>query len=121
MKGMKVALLAATIAAAASAPAGAWSGYNGVTIATSTAYQAGKASPPGILVILTSSPTDSEGCTSSNKGWSWIDFSSTGLPDGRTLYATVLAAQASGREVDIGVNGCASNGVPVVYAITVHS
>jgi len=117
---MKVALLAATIAAA-SAPAGAWSGYNGVTIATSTAYQAGKASPPGVLIILTSSPAHSEGCTRSNKGGSWIDFSSTGLPDGRTLYATVLAAQASDKEVDIGVNGCSSNGVPMGYAITVHS
>ena len=97
-----------------------WSGYNGVTISSTTVYQSGKASPPGVEIFLTGSPADSEGCTSSGKGYAWIDFSSSGLPDGNTLYATVLAAEASGKAVDFGLNGCASNGVPMIYAVTMH-
>jgi hypothetical protein len=97
-----------------------WSGYNGVTISWATAYQSGKASPPGVEISITSAPADSEGCAYSGKGYAWIDFSSSGSPDGSTLYATVLAAEAAGKIVDIGLNGCASNGVPMVYAITMH-
>ncbi len=48
-----------------------------------------------------------------------LDFSTTGEPDGKTMYATVLTAQTAGKAVSFGFNGCASNGVPVVYAIAV--
>jgi hypothetical protein len=105
---------------AAPAVGWSWSGYNGVTISSATVYQSGKASPPGVEIFLTTSPADTEGCSNSGKGYAWIDFSSSGLPDGNALYAAVLAAEASGKAVDFGLNGCASNGVPMIYAITVH-
>lgn len=116
-----IAWMGGTVAVALPTVGWPWSGYNGVTISWAAAYQSGKASPPGVEIYLTSTPADTEGCTNSNQGYAWIDFSSAGTPDGNALYATVLMAAASGKTVDIGVNGCASNGVPIVYAVRVHS
>src|SRR5690242_9197632 len=92
-----IAYLSTAAAIAAPAVGWSWSGYNGVTISWATAYQSGKASPPGAEINLTTTPADSEGCTYSGKGYAWIDFSSAGVPDGNTLYATVMMAQARAR------------------------
>ncbi len=99
----------------------AWSGYNSVTITHLSVYQAGQASPAGVLVEVSPvTPADTEGCSQSGKGWIWIDFSSTAQPDGKTLYAMLVAAELAGKTVNIGVNGCASNGLPLAYASGVY-
>jgi hypothetical protein len=96
------------------------SGYSPVSIASITVYQGGGASPPyGALVQLTSSPSDSEGCTHSSSGYAWVDFSSTTQPDGKVVYSALLAAQIAGLTVNIGITGCSSQGYPLVYAVGV--
>jgi hypothetical protein len=63
------------------------------------------------------SPNGFPGCASQNGNSVWIDFSATGSPNGRDLYATVLAASAGGKLVVLGTYGCAANGLPLVYSI----
>jgi hypothetical protein len=97
------------------------SGYSPVTIAQIILYQGGGASPPyGALVQLTTSPSDTEGCTHSSSGYAWVDFTSTTQPDGKTVYAALLAAELAGKSVNIGVTGCNSQGYPLVYAVGVY-
>jgi hypothetical protein len=96
-----------------------WSGYQKVSITIVTLYQASQVSPAGALMQFTpTTPSDTEGCTYSGKGYAWIDFSSSSQPDGKSLYATLVAAQLAGKLVGFGVNGC-SGGYPVVYGINV--
>ena len=97
----------------------AWSGASSVTLTSMTMYQSGKASPPGVLIQFSPAGTDTEGCAHSNQGSAWIDYSTTGEPDGKAMYATVLVAQTAGKSVSFGLNGCSSNGFPVVYAVSV--
>ena len=97
------------------------SGYNPVIIASLTLYQGGGASPPyGALITLTTSPSDAEGCTHSSSGYAWVDFTSTTQPDGKTIYAALLAAEIAGKTVNIGVSGCNSQGYPLAYAVGVN-
>jgi len=98
----------------------AWSGFSHVNIVSLTIYQNGKASPPGgLLQFSGGTGSDNEGCTSSEKGYAWIDWGS-GTPDGSTLYATVLAAEMAGKQIGFGLNGCNSSGYPVIYAINAY-
>lgn len=57
-----------------------------------------------------------EGCTNAAGNEVWIDF---GQPEGKTLYATVMAAYAAGQKVGFGVSGCAGQ-LPVVYRVDVQ-
>ena len=99
----------------------AWGGYNNVTLRLLTLYQAGRGANPGALIELPAPfPSDNEGCTQSNKGYAWIDFTSATQPDGKALYASVLAAHLAGRPLGIGTNGCSVDGFPVVYGINVY-
>lgn len=101
----------------------ATSGYNYFTPTDVSIYQAGQSSAPGgvLITFSTASATgaDNEGCTYSGKGYAWIDWSSTALPDGKALYASVLAAYLAGKQIGIGLNGCSSSGYPVVYGVNV--
>ena len=97
----------------------AWSGASSITLSALTVYQSGKASPPGVVIQFSPVGTDTEGCSHSNQGYAWIDYSTTGEPDGKAIYATALAAQIAGKSVGFGLNGCSSNGFPVIYAIIV--
>ncbi len=98
----------------------AWSGFNNINIVSLTIYQNGKASPPGGLVQFSGGTgSDNEGCTSSGKGYAWIDWGS-GTPDGSTLYATVLAAEMAGKQIGFGLNGCNSVGYPIIYGINTY-
>ena len=121
MRPAVIGLLASALALSPLA-ARAWSGYSSISISVLTVYQSGHASPPGVLVTLSpSSATDTEGCTHSNQGYAWIDYSSTGEPDGKALYAGLLSAQLAGKIIALGINGCSSNGFPMIYAIEVHT
>jgi hypothetical protein len=119
MRPIVFAILASTFALSPAA-ARAWSGYQTVTIALLTIYQSGHASPPGVVVTISpANLTDVEGCSHSSQGYAWVDYSSQGEPDGKALYATLLAAQIAGKSISLGLNGCASNGFPMIYAIEV--
>ena len=62
-----------------------------------------------------------EGCSNTAGNMAWIDFSSAVQPDGKSLYATILAAAASGESVSMGVSGCADNNqLPLVYRVDLH-
>ncbi len=102
----------------------ATSGYNFFTPTNVTVYQAGQSSAPGgaLIIFSTASATgsDTEGCTYSGKGYAWIDWASSSLPDGKALYTSVLAAYLAGKQIGIGLNGCSSGGYPVVYGVNVY-
>jgi hypothetical protein len=109
------------VAVWAPAPGFCWSGYNSVTMSLVTLYQGGQASPPGALIKVSPvAPSDTEGCTYSGQGYVWIDWSGTIQPDGKAIYASLLAAHLAGKTVGIGVNGCSTNGYPLVYGINVY-
>src|SRR5690349_17863007 len=74
---------------------------------------------PAGLVTFSSNLQHPEGCTSVEDNVVVIDFSSTTQPDGKSLYAAVLAAFLAGRNVQIGVRGCYTNGAPLVYSIQI--
>ena len=62
-----------------------------------------------------------EGCPYAPGNLVWIDFSSPIQPDGKVLYATVLAAVMAGKTVIFSVRGCGPNGqVPMVYSVQVN-
>jgi hypothetical protein len=95
--------LAIALGIAASHEALAWSGYNQVTIKLLTVYQASQGAGAGALIELpTPFPNDTEGCSQSSHGYAWIDFSSSTQPDGKSVYATVLATRLAGRAIGIG-------------------
>lgn len=62
--------------------------------------------------------TRSDNC--SHPEYVFIDFSTTESPDGKALYATALAAQLAEKSVNVGTNGCNSDGFPIVYGINVQ-
>ena len=93
---------------------------SGVTIQSVNLY-AGASSQGAYIVIWPALPSGTEGCTYTPANELWIDFSSTAQPDGKTLYATVLAAFLAGRQMTFGVLGCGANGaVPLVYRVDVY-
>jgi hypothetical protein len=92
----------------------AWSGYNRVTILDLTTYQA--PATAGISVKFSPATPNLEGCSYTTGDYAWID---TTQADGKAVYASILAAYLAGRSVDIGVHGCASNGTPRVYGISI--
>jgi hypothetical protein len=62
-----------------------------------------------------------EGCPYAPGNILWIDFSSPTQPDGKVLYATVLAAVMAGKTPIFGVRGCGDNGqLPLVYSVQVN-
>ncbi len=111
-----VCLLALVSAAPLSAFAG---GVNNVNVVLISVYMA--ASGTGALVKFSpASPSGLSGCTYTTGDMVWIDFTATGAPNGRDLYATVLAASMSGRQIGVGTTGCTSDGYfPVAYGINV--
>jgi len=118
----KVHLVVPCLLAAALIPAQAfsWSGFNHVSVKAMTIYAAGHGATPGALIQLpTPIQADNEGCAHSSEGYVWIDFSAAGQPDGRSLYATVLAAHLAGQDLGFGLNGCSSDRWPVVYGVNV--
>ena len=85
-----------------------------------TLYQAGQGAAPGALIQVPSTFTDTEGCAHSNQGYAWIDWSSAAQPDGKSVYTTVLAGHLAGKQIGIGLNGCSSQGYPLVYGVNVY-
>lgn len=111
----RFALYLAAAAVLAPTTAAAWTGYNFVTILQVTTYMPPAAS--GVLIKFSPTTQNLEGCSDTTGNYAWIDMSQS---DGRAVYASVLAAHAAGRLIDIGVHGCNAEGIPRVYAVTHH-
>ena len=56
-------------------------------------------SAQGAVLYITPAVPNLEGCTNTAGNLLWIDFSSATQPDGKALYATVLAALAQGQRM----------------------
>jgi len=70
--------------------------------------------------VITPAWPGAEGCSNSSGNQVWIDFSGAAQPDGRSLYATVLAAYLAGHTLGFGVTGCGAGGqYPLVYRVDV--
>jgi len=85
---------------------------------TSMGTYTGTSGATGAWVIFSPAIPSLEGCSNAAGNQVWIDFSSTVQPDGKTLYATVLAAYLSGHTVGFGVSSCVQAGqLPLVYRV----
>jgi hypothetical protein len=74
----------------------------------------------GVVVYFSPGIPNLEGCTNTAGNALYIDFSYTTQPDGKALYASLLAAELAGKAVTFGVSGCgASNQFPIIYRIDV--
>jgi hypothetical protein len=81
----------------------------------------GASGAQGAWVTFSSGIPSMEGCGNTAGNQVWIDFSSTVQPDGKTIYATVLAAFLSGHTVGFGVNGCVdASQLPLVYRVDLY-
>jgi len=88
---------------------------------TSMGTYTGASGSQGAWVIFSPAIPSLEGCSNTVGNQVWIDFSSTVQPDGKTIYATVLAAYLSGHSVGFGVSGCAASGqLPLVYRVDLY-
>jgi hypothetical protein len=95
---------------------------NSVTIVRPSVYM-GTAYPgvyQGVLVQISPAYPGLEGCSNAAGQYVFIDFSPQTSPNGRDLYAAVLAAFLAGHTVSFGTHGCTSDGaIPVVYGLNV--
>ena len=88
---------------------------------TSMGSYTGASGATGAWVVFSPAIPGLEGCSNTAGNQVWIDFSSTVQPDGKTIYATVLAAFLSGHAIGFGVGGCADAGqLPLVYRVDVY-
>jgi len=87
---------------------------------TSVNIYSGATAATGAQIFVSPAVPGIEGCTYQPGNLLWIDFSSTAQPDGRALWATVLAGIMAGKTMQFSVSGCWNNGqVPIVYAVTI--
>jgi hypothetical protein len=74
-------------------------------------------STTGAVVVISPAEPGLEGCSNQSGNQVWID---TTQPNGKSMYATVLAAYLSGHTLGFGVSGCESTGqYPLVYRVDV--
>ena len=91
------------------------------TITSMGSYTGASGGGMGAWVVFTPAIPNLEGCSNTAGNQVWIDFSSTVQPDGKTIYATVLAAFLSGHAVGFGVSGCVDGGqLPLVYRVDLY-
>jgi hypothetical protein len=88
---------------------------------TSMGSYTGASGAQGAWVVFSPAIPSLEGCSNTAGNQVWIDFSSTVQPDGKTIYATVLAAFLSGHTVGFGVSGCVDGDqLPLVYRVDLY-
>jgi hypothetical protein len=93
-------------------------GTNSVTVVRPSVYMG--TTYPGVLVQISPAYPGLEGCSNTAGQFVFIDFSTQTAPNGRDLYAAVLAAFLAGHTVSFGTRGCTSDGsYPVVYGLSV--
>jgi hypothetical protein len=72
----------------------------------------------GAYIDITPAHPGLEGCSNTSGNELWIEFSTQTTPNGKDLYATVLAAYLAGRTITFGVSGCGFGGeFPVIYRV----
>ena len=81
----------------------------------------GQLRQPGAVITFSPGIAGLEGCSNTAGNAVWIEFASTTQPDGKALYASVMAATLAGKVVTFGVAGCAdANQLPLVYRVDVN-
>lgn len=98
-----------------------WTGSTGpVTITRLSIYIAGQ-STGAILTFTPAASSVNNSCSYTGNDDVWIDFSGSGNPNGRDLYATALAAFLAGQQIEITTTGCAgpSNSVPDISSLSI--
>jgi len=107
----------------AQVPAHATTQIGSVTVIGASIYMGnvGGGATGAYIDITPAQPAGVEGCSGYAGGATlWIDFSAQTAPDGKTLYATVMAAFLAGRSVSFGVSGCGYNGqMPQIYRVDI--
>ena len=112
------ALLGALVAAMGIFPSFVLAGgVNNVTVIETTIYMG--STRTGALVKFSPASPGLEGCSYAGGNYVFIDYAAQVTPNGRDLYATVLAAYLAGRTIGIGTSGCTAEGFPIVYGINV--
>jgi hypothetical protein len=92
---------------------------SGVTVTQHSIYAG--TSAQGAIVYITPGVPNLESCSNTSGNMLWIDFSYATQPDGKSLYATLIAALAQNQTVTFGVSGCGDSGqLPIVYRIDVY-
>jgi hypothetical protein len=75
---------------------------------------------PGLLVQISPAYPGLEGCSNAAGQYVFVDFSIQTAPNGRDLYAAVLAAFLAGHTVSFGTHACTTDGAyPIVTAVSV--
>ena len=102
-------------------PTVGWTGSAGpVTITRLTIYMA--AAYTGAVITFTPATSSvNNSCSYTGNDDVWIDFSASGNPNGRDLYATALAAFTAGQQINVTTSGCAgpSISVPNITSLSV--
>jgi len=91
-----------------------------VTITRLTIYMA--AAYTGAVITFTPATSSvNNSCSYTGNDDVWIDFSASGNPNGRDLYATALAAFTAGQQINVTTSGCAgpSISVPNITSLSV--
>ena len=105
LSGLATALVWSSAWAASYVPLGS-------TITTYSVYSS------GAVIVFAPAQPGIEGCSYQPGNELWIDFA---LPEGKTLYATFIAAYTAGQKVGFGVSGCGDAGqLPSVYRVDVQ-
>jgi hypothetical protein len=98
-----------------------WTGSAGpVTITRLTIYMA-VAYTGAIITFTPATSSLNNSCSYAGNDDVWIDFSASGNPNGRDLYATALAAFTAGQQINVTTSGCAgpSSSVPNITSLSV--
>ena len=88
---------------------------------TSMGSYTGASGGAGAWVVFSPAISNLESCGNTAGNQVWIDFSSAVQPDGKTIYATVLAAFLAGHSIRFGVSSCVDAGQsPLVYRVDLY-
>lgn len=75
----------------------------------------------GVLVAFSPAVTGNpENCSYTAGNQAWIDFSAAVNPNGRDLYAGVLAGFMAGQTFIFYFSGCGTTGRPLVYSVGIY-
>jgi hypothetical protein len=72
-----------------------------------------------LIFVATALPTGTEGCPAHTPAnMVYLDMTDA---QASTIYATLLAGFLTGAPMQIGISGCSSSGVPLVYQVLLGS
>ena len=102
-------------------PALGWAGSTGPVTITRLSIYMNSPSTGAIITFTPAASSVNNSCSYTGNDDVWIDFSGSGNPNGRDLYATALAAFTAGQQIEVTTTGCAgpSNSVPSITSLSI--